>query len=921
MTALVQLPVQCGGSSSSSSSSKGSGAGSSKRRRKRSRPELRWRPTVAATGGQPKPTPKPTAAKPPAELPAEPPVETPAAAVVEEREAVAEVPAAEEAADEGEAAKETARAEEAVADAKVAEDAQVTKASEPREAGEQQVADRGCLGALQCPSGHKMQRFATALPSICSSCNKELTEGTEMWGCRACDYDVCEACTKARAAAADAVPEFECGAGAEDQADYPELALPGDIECWVCCIPVEMAKGLGLEGVPADGASWQGPDMVWWAPGTDCWTWWWPLSTGGWWDSSDSSQSEEAESTAVTEDLATQDLPAFDAFGARFPQLVGDETLLGPDGELYEVFYPPDGPPEHLEPKADRPPTREQPDRAGEAKRCEGGEADSLAGAQPAQAARRRTSAEDVIADIVTFMSCAAVARYPARVSLFELVQAATVDALGDHFGRFALVGSTALLIDTPDSDLDAVVFTRSIVDRAGLEMLPPGPAQALRWIATALIRHDCSLQLQLVDSARVPVLTVLTADGALSLDLTVDEPLGLSHVRWFQSQRSQPIADSTDSAPPCQWCQLPVPSPDGWEHGLEAAVLRCVKWWLRRRRIPVTREGGYPTVVWTLMVLHVLRCSLYVNDSADSGNQVRTLLAAIAAFFDRLVEGTLRGTLLFGGGGGAEFRPQPASSSESQGGLFLGPSLAELSVLDPTTTGEESASWGVMPAELAPRMSAATELLHTYELRRAQRLSAASLVVGGGGGAAALCGLFREIGDSLNICPAALPSKTSGMFVLSEGRLVFGTCRKVHPKPGWSAPFLHRRDESSRIALRCCHVDAATGAVAASSEEEALRWFRPCDFVCMAPLRRRDPGAAAPAGVAALAAGAKAVEASCLELEAEGLERWREMRVLLGEEPISCPGSAQGGRGQGGKGSSSRRRACRRQRARSERA
>jgi len=765
------------------------------------------------------------------------------------------------------------------------------------------------MGALQCPSGHSMQRFATALPSICSSCNKELTEGTGMWGCRACDYDVCMECTRARAAAANEVPEFKCpAADSADQASeqaYSEGALSGDLE--------------GVEG--ADGAAWPPSEMLWWVG--DCWGWWWPAAT--WWDATeagDAAVAEDAGNTAVAEDAGntavTEDTLA--VFGAKLPQLVGDETLLGPDGELYEVFYPPDGPPEDLEPvvpeakvvsvlksmpAAAASSAAGSPDpQAASGRRREGSEGNSTTQPAPAVAARKRTSAEDAIADIVTFMSCAAVARYPARVELFSLVQTATVDALGDHFGRFALVGSTALLIDTPDSDLDAVAFTRSVVDRGGVELSPPGPAQALRWVMAALLRHDCSLQLQLVDSARVPVLTVLTADGALSLDLTVDEPLGVSHVRWFQSQRSQPVAES---ALPCQWCQLPVPSPDGWEHGLEAAVLRCVKWWLRRRRIPVTREGGYPTVVWTLMVLHVLRCSLFVNDGADSGNQVRTLLAAIAAFFDRLVEGSLSGTLLFGGCGGAEFRPQPTAGGA--GGISLGPSLAGLSVLDPTTTG-------VVPAELAPQMSAATELLHTYELRRAQRLSAASLA-SGGGGAAALCSLFKETGDTLNICPAAISTKTVGMLVLSEGRLLFGTYHRVHPKRGWSAPFLHRRDESSRIALRCCDVDSVTGTVTPRSTEEALRWFRPCDFICMAPLRRRDPiaPAATTAGTGALG---RMSEVPCMELEAEGLERWREMRVLLGEEPLSCisPGPAQGNRGMG-----NRRRACRRQRLRSERA
>merc|ERR1739848_314706 len=90
--------------------------------------------------------------------------------------------------------------------------------------------------------------------------------------------------------------------------------------------------------------------------------------------------------------------------------------------------------------------------------------------------------------------------------------------------------------------------------------------------------------RLQMVDCTRVPVLTVIThmADGALlSLDLTVDQPVGEWHVLWFLSQRGEPEPE------PAPLYQVPVPLHDGWEQGLEAAALRCVKWWLRRRRIP----------------------------------------------------------------------------------------------------------------------------------------------------------------------------------------------------------------------------------------------------------------------------------------------------------------------------------------------
>merc|ERR1719265_2039853 len=125
--------------------------------------------------------------------------------------------------------------------------------------------------------------------------------------------------------------------------------------------------------------------------------------------------------------------------------------------------------------------------------------------------ARRQSSAELGIIDIVQFMESVAAARYPARVQFFEMVQVAASDALGHYFERLALVGSTALRIDMPDSDLDAVAFTKVEPWACGPQ---PQPIDALRLIADVLCEYDSSLQLQLVGSTRVPVLTVSTGDG-----------------------------------------------------------------------------------------------------------------------------------------------------------------------------------------------------------------------------------------------------------------------------------------------------------------------------------------------------------------------------------------------------------------------
>jgi hypothetical protein len=327
----------------------------------------------------------------------------------------------------------------------------------------------------------------------------------------------------------------------------------------------------------------------------------------------------------------------------------------------------------------------------------------------------------------------------------------------------------------------------------------------------------------------------------------------------------------------------------------LELVALRFVKLWLRRRKIPVAKEGGYPSVVWTLMVLHVLRCSLFVygtgeDSSVDKG---RNLLGALAAFFDRFAEGGMKGTLLFAGGTDAEFRPQASPPQLSVAGpVSRAPNgcellAADLCVLDPTTMMGVGAAWGAMePTDLAGRTSAATQLLYQYEICRAQRLSAATLTSGeatgakidegsppGSGGGIALRELFNEVDGSMNTLPAVVPTEPVGVIVLHNQCLIFGVLKRINAKPCWAAPFLHRRDTHSGFALATCDVNVETGTVALRRAAWTIQWFQPCQFVCMATLRRSSE-----------ASGTRQAGRS-FELEDEGLERWREMCALLGTE------------------------------------
>ena len=51
--------------------------------------------------------------------------------------------------------------------------------------------------AADCPKSHGLRRFVVKGDGFqCDSCREEQREGRAMYGCRACDYDVCEPCSK-----------------------------------------------------------------------------------------------------------------------------------------------------------------------------------------------------------------------------------------------------------------------------------------------------------------------------------------------------------------------------------------------------------------------------------------------------------------------------------------------------------------------------------------------------------------------------------------------------------------------------------------------------------------------------------------------------------------------------------------------------
>jgi len=47
-----------------------------------------------------------------------------------------------------------------------------------------------------CPKGHELQRYSAPDDRFCDLCKKAATRGSELWGCRQCNWDACPGCHK-----------------------------------------------------------------------------------------------------------------------------------------------------------------------------------------------------------------------------------------------------------------------------------------------------------------------------------------------------------------------------------------------------------------------------------------------------------------------------------------------------------------------------------------------------------------------------------------------------------------------------------------------------------------------------------------------------------------------------------------------------
>mmetsp|Transcript_1617 Transcript_1617/g.4086 ORF Transcript_1617/g.4086 Transcript_1617/m.4086 type:complete len:595 (+) Transcript_1617:85-1869(+) len=376
----------------------------------------------------------------------------------------------------------------------------------------------------------------------------------------------------------------------------------------------------------------------------------------------------------------------------------------------------------------------------------------SARGAQPC--------ADECIAEVLAMLQMESSKLSAAREGLFFKVREAAAEAL-PSFDRVSLVGSVALTIDVPSSDVDAVAFTTSCVDAV----------TALHDIADVLQRKDPELHVQVIDRARVPIITASTADRMVSLDMSVNRDLPDKHVSWFRNLKV--FQD---------------------EHQLVVDFLRCVKYWHSQRKIPSSKEGGYPILAWMLYALQKL--NLFLLEEKPGLSHHHRLLTALSCFFNLSLD-----------------RPAASPEFPKSGSLWPFPSILD-PVPDKTISGNRS---------LVHEMPQATQLLHAGEFQRAKAL--VSSAVSGGSSFAALF-------ERSEPCVLPVPPKGKAVVLKRHKLWLVEVGCVLRLRDGWTAPFLHCGD--SQTELQGCLLRVGkTGALDRFPEMRQRLRFTPADVVC----------------------------------------------------------------------------------------
>lgn len=345
----------------------------------------------------------------------------------------------------------------------------------------------------------------------------------------------------------------------------------------------------------------------------------------------------------------------------------------------------------------------------------------------------------------------------PKKEVLRQSVEAAIQDSRALAGCRVEVVGSTSWGGAVPQSDLDLVLLT------PGSEFLDGRDAVALleelrRSLEARPQEARTWKQLEVLDAPRVPVLRI--HEARLSCDVSVDQHRCLNHRTVMQSAlKGRPEILS---------------------------FIRLVKFWLRRRGLPMAAEGGLASLAWAVVALRLA-------EEQPAGSSVENLLSHFFATMHHLGEYCLSVEHFINGGARFSWIPRHATRPWADEWTHL------LWVDDPTQPASSScppppsAPLGITP----PSIPAALAILYVAELRLAWKA-------------------IREGAwdDLWRATPAEVRATLPRIFdmrgrqaplhiVLKNGTVTVGRLQEVRPCPSLQhQEVLHRRDQSSVLVL-----------------------------------------------------------------------------------------------------------------------
>eukprot|EP00930_Biecheleria_cincta_P025311 TRINITY_DN18041_c0_g1_i1.p1 TRINITY_DN18041_c0_g1~~TRINITY_DN18041_c0_g1_i1.p1 ORF type:complete len:673 (-),score=107.12 TRINITY_DN18041_c0_g1_i1:342-2294(-) len=409
-----------------------------------------------------------------------------------------------------------------------------------------------------------------------------------------------------------------------------------------------------------------------------------------------------------------------------------------------------------------------------------------------------------------------------------SLVENACRTVIGAEFKKLVLVGSIALSLETPGSDVDLVCLTNSPAQ--GVDTIDI--LHKVKDFVMANYQHSGypeKFHAVVVDDARVPILSLLSGNHVL-VDLSVNSQNSLDHIDWFR--RVGPAPTSLVSV-----SDIPV----------RTATLRLIKWWLRLRRVPRAKSGGLPTIAWMLLVMH--SCSEQANTASpgsDNDRRMAQILGLLSSFFQTY-------TTVSGLDGVLQFEQDSSSSTfhRRDGARKVG--QAELTVVDPNS--------GI---NLTPPMSPAMHLLLVHELLRARSLLKEASPTGN---SIFLQRVFEPVPEFANSLPATI-TEPFGALVLVE-KAADGVCTvelvrisRIHKLPWWNAPFLPRWDRQTTLEAQLLREKWRAGYCSFCGAEAIS--LSPWNFISRVEMASCEPG--------------------CWTLGAEALRCMKSMQALAAE-------------------------------------